>query len=184
MFTCIDYAFLENIWDPLTVSPEDFIFTKPNLTSGSQETNILFLYIDDFQCNYSSGVAMVEAVDIVSKNIDASINNMDIDNVLFQDFLHKPTISDNCLGPEGFKGNWTNPDLTFALFNKIIRDLDQYIRSEKPISDNPPNGVDILDEILVFSPLGDFVLNKQLAEQADKQIDELLNKQPGQHGNE
>ena len=48
MFTHTDYVFLEKIWDPLTVSPKDFIFTNPNLTSKSQEANILFFYINDF----------------------------------------------------------------------------------------------------------------------------------------
>ena len=66
----------------------------------------------------------------------------------------------------------------------MIKDLDQYIISKKSISDNPPDGVDMLDEILVFSPSGDFTSNKQLAEQANEQIDELPDKQPGQHGNE
>ena len=79
MFTCMDHAFLEKIWDPLTVSPEDLI-TKPNLTSGSQKANILFLYMGDFQYNYGSDVAIVK--DIVSENMDTSIDNMDIDNAL------------------------------------------------------------------------------------------------------
>ena len=46
----------------------------------------------------------------------------------------------------------------------MMKDLDQYIRSKKSILDNPPNGVNMLDKILVCSPLEDFVLNKQLAE--------------------
>ena len=50
-------------------------------------------------------MAMVKTVDIVSKNMDTSIDNMDIDNALLQNFLHKPTISTNCLDLEEFKGN-------------------------------------------------------------------------------
>ena len=67
---------------------------------------------------------MVEVIDIVSRNIDASINNMDIDNILLQNFLYKPTLSVDCLNLEEFKGNWTNPNLAFTLFNKIIQNLD------------------------------------------------------------
>ena len=48
---------------------------------------------------------MVETIDIASKNIDASVNGMDIDNVLLQNFLYKPTLSVDCLGLEEFKGN-------------------------------------------------------------------------------
>ena len=116
--------------------------------------------------------------------MDASVDNIDIDNALLQNFLYKPTISADCLDLEKFKDNWIDPNLTFALFNKIIKNLDQYIKSEKSILDNPPNSVDILDKILVYSPLGNFMSNKQLAEQANKQIDKLLNKQLGQHRNE
>ena len=100
MFTYTNHAFLEKIWDLLTVNFENLIFTNPNLTSKSQEANILFLCMDDFQCNYSSDMAMVKTVDIVSKNIDTSINNMDIDNVLFQDFPYKPIISTDYLDPK------------------------------------------------------------------------------------
>jgi len=109
-------------------------------------------------------MAMVKAVDIVFKNIDASVNNMDIDNVLLQNFLYKPTISADYLNLEEFKGDWADPNPTFTLFNEIINNLDQYIKSKKSILDNLPNSVDILDKILVFSFLGDFALNKQLAE--------------------
>ena len=126
---------------------------------------------------------MVETVDIASKNINASINNMDINNILLQNFLYKPAFSADCLNLKEFKGNWTNPNLAFTLFNKIIQDLDQYVKLEKSILDNPPNSVNVLDKTLVFSPLGDFILNKQLGEQANKQINKLLNKQLGQYGN-
>jgi hypothetical protein len=83
------------------------------------------------------------------------------------------------LNPEDFKGDWTNPGLTFAIFNKIMKDLDQHIISKKSISDNPPDSVDMLNKFLIFSPLGDFALNKQLVKQVNKQIGKLLNKQPG-----
>ena len=69
-------------------------------------------------------MAMVETVDIAFKNIDASVNNIDIDNVLLQNFLYKPTLSVNCLNLKEFKGNWTNYNLASALFNKIIQNLD------------------------------------------------------------
>jgi len=48
---------------------------------------------------------MVKAIDIVPKNIDASVNNIDIDNVLLQNFLYKPTLSADYLNLEEFKGN-------------------------------------------------------------------------------
>ncbi len=48
---------------------------------------------------------MIKAVNIVSKNIDISVNNIDIDNVLLQNFLYKPTISTNYLDLEEFKSN-------------------------------------------------------------------------------
>ena len=67
---------------------------------------------------------MVEVINIVSRNIDASVNNMDINNILLQNFLYKPTFSIDYLNLEEFKGNWTDPDLAFALFNKIIQNLD------------------------------------------------------------
>jgi len=41
-----------------------------------------------------------------------------------------------------------------------MKDLDQYIKSKKSILDTLPNNVDIFNKILVFSPLGDFVLNR------------------------
>ena len=50
-------------------------------------------------------MAIIKAVNIVSKNIDTSIDNMDIDNVLLQNFLYKPTISTNYLDLEEFEGN-------------------------------------------------------------------------------
>jgi len=49
-----------------------------------------------------------------------------------------------------------------------MQDLDQYVKSEKSILDNLPNGVNVLNKTLVFSSLGEFILNKQLAEQANK----------------
>ena len=82
MFTLTDHLFLEPIWDPSTVNPKSLILTKSNLTSVSQESNILSPYINDFQCNYGLDIAIVKAVNIVSKNINASINDIDIDNVL------------------------------------------------------------------------------------------------------
>jgi hypothetical protein len=78
----MDYAFLKQIWDPLTVNPKDLILTKFNPISGFQEANILSPYIDDFRCNYGLNIAIVKAIDIVFKNIDISINNIDIDNIL------------------------------------------------------------------------------------------------------
>jgi len=45
-----------------------------------------------------------------------------------------------------------------------MQDLNQYIRLEKSILDNLPNSINVLDKTLVFSPLRDFALNKQLAE--------------------
>ena len=48
---------------------------------------------------------MIETVNIVFKNIDTSINNMDIDNVLLQNFLYKPTLSADRLNLEEFKGD-------------------------------------------------------------------------------
>jgi len=50
-------------------------------------------------------VAIVKAINIVSRNIDASINNIDIDNILLKNFLYKPTLSIDCLNLEEFKGN-------------------------------------------------------------------------------
>ncbi len=50
-------------------------------------------------------MAIVKAIDIVPKNIDASINNIDIDNILLQNFLYKPTLSVDYLNLEEFKGN-------------------------------------------------------------------------------
>ena len=50
-------------------------------------------------------MAMVETVDIASKNIDAFVNNIDIDNILLQNFLYKPTFSADYLNLEEFKGN-------------------------------------------------------------------------------
>jgi len=66
---------------------------------------------------------MVEVVDIASENIDTSVNNIDINNTLLQNFLYKPTISANFLNLEEFKSDWTDPNLIFTLFNKI-KDLD------------------------------------------------------------
>ena len=48
---------------------------------------------------------MIKAVNIVSKNIDTFINNMDINNILLQNFLYKPIISTNYLDLEEFKGD-------------------------------------------------------------------------------
>jgi hypothetical protein len=48
---------------------------------------------------------MVEAIDIVPKNIDASVDDIDIDNVLLQNFLYRPTLSADCLNLEEFRGN-------------------------------------------------------------------------------
>ena len=48
---------------------------------------------------------MVEAIDIVPKNIDASVNNMDIDNILLQNFLYKPTLNADYLNLEEFKSD-------------------------------------------------------------------------------
>ena len=87
------------------MNPKNLIFTKLNLISGSQKANILFPYMDDFWCNYGLDIAIVEATDIVSKNINASIDDMDIDNVLLQNFLYKPTISTDCLNLEEFKND-------------------------------------------------------------------------------
>ena len=164
----MDHIFLKLIWDPLTVNPKDIIFIKSNLISRFQEPNSLPFYINGFQYNYSLDMAMVKTIDIVSKNINISIDSIDIDNVLLQDFLYKPIFSTSCLNLEEFKNNWTDPSLTFTLFNKIIKDLDQYIILEKFISDNLPNGIDILNKIIVFSFLENFILNKQLVKQADK----------------
>ena len=100
--------------------------------------------------------------DIVSENMDTSVDNMDIDNALLQNFLYKPTISANCLDPKEFGGDWTDPNLTFTLFDKIIKDLDQYIRSKKSISDNPLDGVNML--------------NKQLNQHLESQSERQLNK--------
>jgi len=50
-------------------------------------------------------MAMVKAIDIVSKNIDVSVDNMDINNILLQNFLYKPTISADCLNLEEFKND-------------------------------------------------------------------------------
>jgi len=50
-------------------------------------------------------MAIVKAIDIVPKNIDAPINNMDIDNVLLENFLYKPAFSADHLNLEEFKGN-------------------------------------------------------------------------------
>jgi len=117
-------------------------------------------------------MAIVKAIDIVFENMDTSVNNMDIDNVLFQNFLHKPTISADCLGPEEFKSDWTDPNLTFTLFNEMIKNLDQHIRLEKSISNNPPDGVDML--------------NKQPNQHLESQLEKQLNKPkklPDQHFN-
>ena len=78
----MDHLFLKLIWDPLTINPKGFIFTKFNLISVSQKFKILSAYINDFQCNYGLDIAIVEAIDIVSENIDASIDDMDMDNIL------------------------------------------------------------------------------------------------------
>ena len=123
IFTLIDNVFLEQIWDPLIVNPKDLILTKPNLISRSQEANILS-YINNFRYNYGLDIAIVKAIDIVSKNIDTSVNNIDIDNILLQDFLYKPTLRVDYLNLEEFKSNQTDPNLAFSLFNKIIKDLD------------------------------------------------------------
>ena len=69
-------------------------------------------------------MAIVEAIDIVFENMDVSVDNMDIDNALLQNFLYKPTFSADYLNLEEFKGDWTNSNLAFALFNEIIKDLD------------------------------------------------------------
>ena len=50
-------------------------------------------------------MAIVKTIDIASKNMDASVNNMDIDNILLQNFLYKPAFSADCLNLEKFKGN-------------------------------------------------------------------------------
>ena len=50
-------------------------------------------------------MAIVEAIDIVSKNMDASVDDMDIDNILLQNFLYKLTISADCLNLKEFKNN-------------------------------------------------------------------------------
>ena len=42
----------------------------------------------------------------------------------------------------------------------MIKNLNQYIKSKKSILDNLLNSVDILNEILIFFSLEDFVLNK------------------------
>ena len=67
---------------------------------------------------------MVEAIDIVPKNMDASVDDMDIDNILLQNFLYKPTLNADCSNLEEFKSDWTDPNLAFSLFDKIIKDLD------------------------------------------------------------
>jgi hypothetical protein len=105
MFIFTDYAFLEQIWDPLTVNPKDLILTKPNPISKSQEANILSPYIDDFQYNYGLNVVIVKAIDIVFKNMNASINDIDIDNILLQNFLYKFTLSTDYLNLKEFEGN-------------------------------------------------------------------------------
>jgi hypothetical protein len=69
-------------------------------------------------------MAIVKAIDIVFENINASIDDIDIDNVLFQNFLYKFTFSADYSNLEEFKGDWINPDLAFTLFNKMIKDLD------------------------------------------------------------
>ena len=38
--------------------------------------------MDDFRCNYSLDMAIVEAIDIISKNINTSVDDIDIDNAL------------------------------------------------------------------------------------------------------
>jgi hypothetical protein len=48
---------------------------------------------------------MVEAIDIVPKNINTSVNDMDIDNVLLQNFLYKPTLNTDYSNLEEFKSN-------------------------------------------------------------------------------
>ena len=48
---------------------------------------------------------MVKAIDIVPKNIDTSVNNIDIDNILLQNFLYKPTLNANYLNLEEVKSN-------------------------------------------------------------------------------
>ena len=50
-------------------------------------------------------MAIVKAIDIVPKNIDASVNDIDIDNILLQNFLYKPTLSTDCSNLEEFKGD-------------------------------------------------------------------------------
>ena len=48
---------------------------------------------------------MVEAIDIVFKNIDTSIDDIDIDNALLQNFLYKPTFSVDYLNLKEFKSD-------------------------------------------------------------------------------
>jgi hypothetical protein len=50
-------------------------------------------------------MAIVKAIDIVSKNINAFIDDINIDNILLQNFLYKSTLSANYLNLEEFKGN-------------------------------------------------------------------------------
>jgi len=50
-------------------------------------------------------MAIVEAIDIVFRNIDAFIDNIDIDNTLLQNFLYKPPISANYLDLKKFKSD-------------------------------------------------------------------------------
>jgi hypothetical protein len=50
-------------------------------------------------------MAIVKAIDIVSKNINTFIDNMDVDNVLLQNFLYEPTLSADYLNPEEFEGD-------------------------------------------------------------------------------
>ena len=101
----MDYVFPKQIWDLLIVNPKNLILTKPNLISRSQEANIPSLYINNFRYNYGSNIAIVKAIDIVFENINTSINNIDINNVLLQNFLYKPTLSADCLNLKEFKSN-------------------------------------------------------------------------------
>ena len=67
---------------------------------------------------------MVKTIDIVFKNIDAFIDSIDINNILLQDFLYKPTFNASYLNLKEFKDNWIDFSLTFTLFDEMIKDLD------------------------------------------------------------
>ena len=50
-------------------------------------------------------MAMVEAIDIVLKNMDTPIDDININNVLLENFLYKPTLSIDRLNLKEFKSD-------------------------------------------------------------------------------